>query len=202
MRWWTRTPGVGSLVGLSTHVHPGEMAARHRWPPAARIPIRTTAVAAPHHGRWDGGERACQNEIRARLPRRNGFGRGPGGRRYVLLISGDRHLPQEIHSAVRLCHVPQHVPGIHMNRARGCHIENEIGGDRLIGAIEQKSDKFALGVQGWRSRIASNRAATGLAGDREGADTSCSYPGIDISRKRFTAPSASAMFHSMYRAST
>jgi hypothetical protein len=46
------------------------------------------------------------------------------------------------------------------------------------------------------------RAATGLAEDREGADTSCSYPGIDISRKRFTAPFTSAMFHSMYRAST
>jgi hypothetical protein len=46
------------------------------------------------------------------------------------------------------------------------------------------------------------RAATGLAEDREGADTSCSYPGIDISRKRFSAPSTSAMFHSMYRAST
>jgi len=40
------------------------------------------------------------------------------------------------------------------------------------------------------------------AGAPQGADTYGAYPGIDISRNRFTAPSTSAMFQSMYRAAT
>ena len=39
-------------------------------------------------------------------------------------------------------------------------------------------------------------------GAPEGAETYGAYPRIDISRNRFTAPSTSAMFQSMYRAST
>src|ERR1039457_3624817 len=90
---------------------------------------------------WLVSEVAPSGESPRRLPGR------PATHLPPRMSVGDRHLLKQIDGAVHLGHVPQHVPAVYMNRAGGCRIEQVVGGDRLIGAIEQEADQLALSVK-------------------------------------------------------
>jgi membrane-bound lytic murein transglycosylase len=62
-----------------------------------------------------------------------------GARRRLRQRAHDPHLLEQITCFVHLRHIPQHVARVHVDRAGGYGVEQVIGRDGFVGAVEQKA---------------------------------------------------------------
>src|SRR5581483_11462354 len=68
------------------------------------------------------------------------------------------HLANQILSPIHFQH-PQHVDAVDMDRARHRGVEEEVGIDRFVVAIEEEAAELSLCVQRRRAGVAAGRVA-------------------------------------------
>jgi hypothetical protein len=134
-----------------------------RWMHRTSDPLLNGPVPAPHGAQVNNPDGVSPKETPDRIAQNT-----DGAPSWKELQRGlpSCHLLKQIDGAVHLGHVPQHVPGVYMNRAGGCRIEQEVGGDGLVGAIEQKADQLALSVKGRGTGISARCVHGGEEVDR------------------------------------
>src|SRR5207245_1689134 len=93
----------------------------------------------------------------------------PGYRR-LRVMRRQPQLPKQIVGAVDSVHHPQHVHGVDVNRARQLRIDDEVGAEGLVVAVEEKTGQFAVRVERRRAGVASRGVASGEEVDRDFAE--------------------------------